>query len=55
MSYFFEDSENLREVVWHGLDLTSCSSYYSFFDNCPLLEQIDLTGINTSGTKYNRA
>lgn len=55
LSYFFEDDENLREIIWHGLDLTSCSSYYSFFENCPALEQIDLTGINTSGTRYNRA
>lgn len=55
LSYFFEGSSNLQEVVWHNLDLTSCSSYYSFFDGCSSLKQIDLTGINTAGTKYNRA
>ena len=55
LSYFCEGSANLQELIWHGLDLTSCSSYYSFFNGCTSLKQIDFTGINTSGTKNNRS
>ena len=54
LSYFFEECTNLKEVIWHGLDLSSCTSWYNFFSGCTSLEKVDFSGINTAAIGNNR-
>lgn len=54
LSYFFEGCTNLKEIIWHGLDMSSCTSWYSFFDDCTSLEKIDFSGINTAAIGKDR-
>lgn len=54
LSYFFEGDTNLQEVIWHNMDFSTVTSFYSFFSGCNLLRQVDFTGIKPNFNSAGR-